>query len=269
MMPVSITAAWEQFDRQRTDDARNRFVEAYMSRLKRLANAMSKRLPVETDDLVQVAAEAIVVNIDSFDASLGGLESYFDSKARHAMLDSARASAPGQRTAVRVRREASSRFEQAAQELGRYPTSDELVAMGLTANAARWVTSEYNRDFTSRTLSLDDPRHDLEGSLTIAGTDAESTINIEDYSTVIASALKALPREYRDLISAVYRPHHCDGQVKCMSMSTLAEMIGCSNATMSKIRDMVIVALRDQIAKQSGAGLRPAPAPEAREAVPA
>lgn len=126
-----IQAVWDEFQRTRGEEARNRLVENYMPLVDKLAEIISRKLwpRVTADELASAGYDGLISAVSSFDPERGvKFETYCRQRIVGAIRDWQREIDPLGRSGRTFERAMNAAEERFHADNGRPPTMDELAS---------------------------------------------------------------------------------------------------------------------------------------------
>lgn len=246
----SLEQAWERFKMERSLEARDELILAYVPLVKYVAGRVSVGLPsnVDFDDLVSYGFFGLVDAIEKFDPERGvKFETYAVARIRGAVIDGLRSSDWVPRSVRQKAKELEKTVASLEAKLGR-PATDVEVSRALKITIAEY--HELLAQVRGVALaSLDevwagDP--DEEGKLRfgqmIENSDSEdpgALVGDVEVRRVLAEAIDQLPERER-LVVALY---YYEG----LTLKEIGQVLGVSESRISQIHTKAIVRLRGRL----------------------
>lgn len=246
----NLERVWELFKMERSVEARDELILAYVPLVKYVAGRVSVGLPanVDFDDLVSYGFFGLVDAIEKFDPDRGvKFETYAVARIRGAVIDGLRSIDWVPRSVRQKAKELENTVASLEAKLGR-PATDAEVSEALN------VTVEEYHELLSQVrgialASLDevwtgDP--DEEGKLRfgqmIENTDSEdpgALVGDVEVRRVLAEAIDQLPERERLVIALYY--------YEGLTLKEIGQVLGVSESRISQIHTKAIVRLRGRL----------------------
>jgi RNA polymerase sigma factor for flagellar operon FliA len=240
---------WKEFNRHRTEEARNHLLENYLRIVKYAADRLCAKLPdeVDRDDLMSAGIFGLIDAVQAFDPKRGvKFETYCAPRIRGAILDELRS----MDWVPRLVRSRAHKLNQATQaleaQLGRKPNDKELAkemrmsmkdfrklqrdahAIGLVSLNRKWFETDSNKDVREIDI-LEDKRSD----------DPFRAAQRKDIKELVTRGLSRAER----LILILY-------YFEEMTMKEIGETLDLSESRVSQMHSAILIRLRNQLERR-------------------
>jgi RNA polymerase sigma factor for flagellar operon FliA len=241
---ISNEDLWNQFIASRSPELREKVILQYAPLVKFVINGMSMTLPAITDqeDLIGYGTIGLVNAVDRYDPSRGvKFETYAIQRIRGAIIDSLRELNILSRLTASRLREIEHAIDVLTQEMGRYPSEQEIADyLGQSVAEVEHTLATGSISFTSLDASVDSDVDDgmsLKDMLTDSESpDPDDLYRRKELRAALVKAIQELPERSKLVISLYY--------IEEASPLEIAEILGISRSRVYQLHAKAILRLR-------------------------
>lgn len=238
-----LTKLWNEYNKTKSQDTRNKLIEAYAPLVKVVAGKLSMYLNsmIEYDDMCSMGIFGLIDAIDKYDISMKNkFETYASLRIRGEILDQIRKMDWVPRVIRQKQKELSTVINKLHNSLGREPNDNEIMhELGLSENDYYKIVAQTN---CSTLVSMDDETSS-ENSSSIADKLRQSTFDLPEDSLIkdelvdkLKNSLNILTEKERKVILLYYYEE--------LTLKEIANILDVSEGRISQLHTKALSKLK-------------------------
>jgi RNA polymerase sigma factor for flagellar operon FliA len=245
-----MSALWQEFERTRSEDVRNRLIEHYLPQVRATAERLKAKLPesVDINDLCSAGILGLMDAVNKFEPDRGNrFETYCSLRIRGAILDDLRQSDWVPRLVRNKAQRLTRAIDDLRVELDREPADDEIAErLNMPVGEFRDLQREVGE--ITMQVSLEnrwnqsgnsgDPRRDMQPLEMLEDKRQQDPLRWLQRQEVRDLAVRGLSEKERIVINMYY--------FDCITMKEIGEYLGLSESRVCQIHTQAVKHLKSK-----------------------